>query len=721
MNSNKRLFSYPLRIILYDQNKKIFDRVFEHYPVVIGRSPKCDIPLAQYDFLSRQHCAITEEKGAAILVDLNSTNGFNFQGRRSKKAPLQAGIEVDLGTVKIFAEIQNQETLSKGSQIPDIPEPVTKAFLSTELSEPVKENDPEPPTMPRPLAPAPTPAPSPSAINASRAVAVGPKRLSESIPQMAPQIPIQQPQQPVAPRATAQAFDIFEDGGAAKKLESPNIYRPPERQNKPEAPLEIEKQEPAPAIGLAQDMLLAPHPFAGKIRGRNRALEGFVTWKDQIYDVRLFYSGSRVSAGRGISAGLRVPTLKWRLSLASFDSSSTRCFIPQGATAEVTRNNQVISMAELMQSQALTKRGGGYVLKLGDEELVTIELASDVKVHFRYAPLPKQLTKALVDEKEEEFRKASIFSGIVHLSIAILFTLTAPPPVGPKLEKVDPKYARLLVQPPKPLPKKPDPPKQVEKKVPEEKKIVKKVQPKPKPVVMKESKVLKQEMKQALRPANTTKPQPKAPTTPPPVNVEAIGALAALSALPTSTPTNIPASININPNAGGKPGPQTSGMISNLKLKGGQLAAGGGMGSLKTKGLGYGTGTGYGTQGLSGQAGSRGVVGAVVGSPKLFQIGTSEGLSRAEVMAVVKQHAAEVQSCYERSLLSTPGLSGRVEYEWEINPAGSVVSARVKKSEMSGGDALNACVVGVFKKMKFPQAKNGQSTTPNIGFPFGRM
>ena len=90
-------------------------------------------------------------------------------------------------------------------------------------------------------------------------------------------------------------------------------------------------------------------------------------------------------------------------------------------------------------------------------------------------------------------------------------------------------------------------------------------------------------------------------------------------------------------------------------------------------------------------------------------------------MEVVKHYLSDIQQCYERSMISTPGLAGRVEYEWDITPRGGVTDVRVKKSEMTGGDALNSCVSDVFKKMKFPVAKNGMGTTPNIGFPFGRL
>jgi hypothetical protein len=90
-------------------------------------------------------------------------------------------------------------------------------------------------------------------------------------------------------------------------------------------------------------------------------------------------------------------------------------------------------------------------------------------------------------------------------------------------------------------------------------------------------------------------------------------------------------------------------------------------------------------------------------------------------MAVVQKYLGEVQHCYERNLLSNPGLSGRMEFEWDISSAGRVTGVRVKRSTVSSGDGLGECVKGVFSSMQFPVAKNGATTTPNIGFPFGRL
>jgi outer membrane biosynthesis protein TonB len=120
-------------------------------------------------------------------------------------------------------------------------------------------------------------------------------------------------------------------------------------------------------------------------------------------------------------------------------------------------------------------------------------------------------------------------------------------------------------------------------------------------------------------------------------------------------------------------------------------------------------------------AGKRKIEGAVIGTPSLKAPKTEQGLTNAEVMKVVNAALSKIQQCYERELFNDPNLAGRVEYEWEINPSGSVIDVSVKRAEMSKADKLNSCVMGVIKALKFPTAKNGQNTLATIGFPFGKQ
>jgi outer membrane biosynthesis protein TonB len=328
------------------------------------------------------------------------------------------------------------------------------------------------------------------------------------------------------------------------------------------------------------------------------------------------------------------------------------------------------------------------------------------------------LSKSKLLEPEPSIQHSMLTSTALHVALIIILFFTLPPQIeAPHLKNVPERFARLLIEKPKPTPaptpKPPEPPKPIVKKEPP-KKIQKIVKPQPKVFV--QPKVLAKTNKY---PMVVKQPVPKAP---PPVKVESLGALAALGAVSDKAPSNVVTNININKDAGGLPSKavNTGGIAGALPSSSGTLAAGG-SGNVKTKGKGFGTGTGYGIQGLKGSAGGRAVVGAIVGEPKLAASGKPEGLTRAQVMAVVQKYLGEVQHCYERSLLSDPGIAGRMEFEWDISAGGQVTAVRVRRSTVNNGDALGECVKGVFSSMKFPSAKNGMTTTPNIGFPFGRM
>ena len=58
--------------------------------VVIGRSKDCDIQLADPN-VSRRHAEVRQEGAAYWIVDLDSTNGIEVNGRRQKRAKLEDG------------------------------------------------------------------------------------------------------------------------------------------------------------------------------------------------------------------------------------------------------------------------------------------------------------------------------------------------------------------------------------------------------------------------------------------------------------------------------------------------------------------------------------------------------------------------------------------------------------------------------------------------------
>jgi Protein of unknown function (DUF3662)/FHA domain len=68
--------------------------------IVIGRSRDCDIQLADAN-VSRRHAELRQEGASYWIVDLGSTNGMEVNGKRVKRAKLQDGDTITLGSTQI--------------------------------------------------------------------------------------------------------------------------------------------------------------------------------------------------------------------------------------------------------------------------------------------------------------------------------------------------------------------------------------------------------------------------------------------------------------------------------------------------------------------------------------------------------------------------------------------------------------------------------------------
>jgi pSer/pThr/pTyr-binding forkhead associated (FHA) protein len=72
----------------------------EKQRVVIGRSRDCDVQLADPN-VSRRHAELRQEGSAYWVVDLDSTNGMEVNGRRLKRAKLKPGDTITIGSTDL--------------------------------------------------------------------------------------------------------------------------------------------------------------------------------------------------------------------------------------------------------------------------------------------------------------------------------------------------------------------------------------------------------------------------------------------------------------------------------------------------------------------------------------------------------------------------------------------------------------------------------------------
>jgi hypothetical protein len=69
-------------------------------PTVLGRSKKCDIQVLDPN-VSRRHAEIRRENGGYTIVDLDSTNGIEVDGRRVHQLSLEHGSRFTVGSTEV--------------------------------------------------------------------------------------------------------------------------------------------------------------------------------------------------------------------------------------------------------------------------------------------------------------------------------------------------------------------------------------------------------------------------------------------------------------------------------------------------------------------------------------------------------------------------------------------------------------------------------------------
>jgi hypothetical protein len=75
--------------------------------VVLGRSRECDIQVEDPN-VSRRHAELRQEGASYWIVDLDSTNGVEVNGRRAKRAKLEDGDTFTVGSTEITFSIERE-------------------------------------------------------------------------------------------------------------------------------------------------------------------------------------------------------------------------------------------------------------------------------------------------------------------------------------------------------------------------------------------------------------------------------------------------------------------------------------------------------------------------------------------------------------------------------------------------------------------------------------
>jgi len=137
-----------------------------------------------------------------------------------------------------------------------------------------------------------------------------------------------------------------------------------------------------------------------------------------------------------------------------------------------------------------------------------------------------------------------------------------------------------------------------------------------------------------------------------------------------------------------------------------------GLGNIGTigHGAGGGTGSGYGR----GAGGFRGRA-AKVPRIRTGKADVRGSLSKEVIRRIIRRHINEVRFCYEQELNQRPDLQGRVAVKFIISPTGAVQMAAVAKSTM-GNARVEQCIAKAVRRWTFPSPEGGGIVV--VTYPF---
>ncbi len=490
-------------------------------------------------------------------------------------------------------------------------------------------------------------------------------------------------------------------------------------------------------------------------------LQVVMYWGDVILDVAHIVGTESVTIGESSKSTFLVPGMHTDYELASAQGALTTLQFSGEMNGVVRSANRIQKLSELNGSRFELKR----------EDLAKIQFR-EFTFYFSYSPVPPHLRRQRVLERDPLYMQIWFSSvGLTAAFLVLLASLTPekplepeevppplvvkifqpiPPPPPPPVKKepvpkpVEPK--KVAVKPPPP-PKKPPPPRKVVvKPPPAPKKIAPaKTKPSPKPVVQvrgsrpqpsggnqgegakaagTEGRKGAPNAKKATIAQNASRGNPNAKT-PTKSQVQGPGNVEAMF---SDLGGNISKSM-----AAGAAGARAAGSnlgFGNTTTEGvgglGQLGDGKGGGGtsrnsqgLSNKGFGDGkVGKGLGAIGSGGN-----LSGSGVGRPSIEVGNASEtivmgGLDKSVIDEYIRRHLRQIRGCYEKQLNSNPKLAGRIATRFVITGSGRVSQAGVTSSSM-GNPTVEGCVLGILKRIEFPEPLGGGIV--EVDYPFSFM
>ena len=423
---------------------------------------------------------------------------------------------------------------------------------------------------------------------------------------------------------------------------------------------------PRPALDTVGFLIASyPTPAASKLPP---VLEVSRVWNDEALELRQFAPGSKVTVGSrrgtyvldGADVASRFPLVAserghWILSIKDGWSG----FVDAGGGPQT----RVAITDWVAASGAQADQHGVRRVVLTEGTHVALDIG-DFTLLLRLVRPEVRLPTALIGRFDTTFASAMALPGLLGLVFVVAYLLLPVPAEPPLVENPPDRFVELLKAPP--LPKAPE-----KKKVADEKSAEKSSSKKQKST-RNDTPVARTKQVSDIVSKLTKKPEKQQLQT------------AQAAAAPV---------FNISGLIGDLPTVNVDRASTSVITKG--------SGQLATKGL---------TQLQASQKGPvRGQVTKLTSGAKV-----TGSLSREDVTRVVNEHSGQLSACYEKVLLSDPGLAGKITLDWTVKMDGLVKDVRVASSTLSN-PKVAVCVVDAVKGWKFPKPVGGEAL---ISYPF---
>ncbi|MFN0063857.1 MAG: AgmX/PglI C-terminal domain-containing protein [Myxococcaceae bacterium] len=713
-----------LQVVILRDGLLVGTEVFVPGSFVMGSSPEADLRLDDTS-VAPEHAYLYFQAGKAAVQDASSPSGLYVNGHRVSACEIRPVDEVSIGPFVLKVRVLNSRTDARSAIA--APPPARPGRASVE---PVGHRGTvaygSRPSQPPPLAGTQLPPqPPPGAVGGPNFTVPSTRRRPTAASPAVRLADFELEE----PTLMANASEVAAMVDSALNLPpSPPTRAEPRRlpQAKPHPQARPQPHHPppppAPSSSKARDTSpphriavpthrrtdVAPRLFAVPRKGkRPQRLYFEAYWHGDRQRVSSFVPSKKPVLARA-SDEAPLPLYGFRLSgeedfeIADSTGDAFRLFVPPGVRIE-KRSSSSATFAPLSPkdldldgSRRFIPMTSGTAVKLTEGPMTLFAYVAPTPAKVFVNPLRGLPWLMLTCLATFGSLAGWFFVNAPALSDGADFTPRELGPVAVRLQ-FPPKKKEPPPTPPAPEPVKAEEPKP--EPVPEKK---------PEPVVAKKPKPVKQ-------------PKQKPEPVPVPPQNEALKKLKDLKKIAAGPGTKdiLAAMSKLGSGPGAK---NTAFKLSDMVGKAPIAIAGLGNGGLGGVGGGYGTrgaellkGRGAGGIGALGVGNvGRSAVRGTVEKPVARNVSAQGSIDREAVARVINQHFQEVRACYEKALLSEPGLAGKITLEWTIGLTGAVSSARTKSSSLRNA-SVEGCILRSLKGWQFPTPKGGPVI---ITYPF---